>query len=32
LFKKQGFDFLQNVTDVTSWGLLFVKNDSHGKR
>ncbi len=32
LFKKYGFDYLQDVTDVTSWGLLFVKNDSHGKR
>ena len=32
LFKKYGFDYLQDVTDVTSWGLLFVKNDNHGKR
>jgi SAM-dependent methyltransferase len=32
LFKKYGFDYLQDATDVTSWGLLFVKNDSHGKR
>jgi SAM-dependent methyltransferase len=32
LFKKYGFDYLQDATDVTSWGLLFKKNDSHGKR
>lgn len=32
LFKKYGFNYLQDATDVTSWGLLFKKNDSHGKR
>ena len=32
LFEKYGFDYLQDATDVTSWGMLFVKNDSHGKR
>jgi hypothetical protein len=32
LFEKYGFDYLQDATDVTSWGLLFKKNDSHGKR
>lgn len=31
-FKKHGFDYLQDATDVCSWGLLFVKNDNHGKR
>lgn len=32
LFKKHGFDYLQDATDVCSWGLLFVKNDNYGKR
>jgi hypothetical protein len=32
LFEKYGFDYLQDATDVTSWGLLYKKNDSHGKR
>lgn len=32
LFKKHGFDYLQDANEVTSWGLLFVKNDNHGKR
>jgi len=32
LFKKHGFDYLQDATDVCSWGLLFVKNDNHGKK
>ena len=32
LFEKYGFDYLQDATDVTSWGLLFKKNDSHGER
>jgi hypothetical protein len=32
LFKKHGFDFMQDATDVCSWGLLFVKNENHGKR
>jgi len=32
LFEKYGFDYLQDATDVTSWGLLFKKDDSHGKR
>jgi len=31
LFKKHGFDFMQDATDVCSWGLLFVKNENHGK-
>ena len=30
LFKKHGFDYLQDATDVCSWGLLFVKNENHG--
>ena len=32
LFKSHGFDYLQDANEVTSWGLLFVKNDNHGKR
>lgn len=32
LFKSHGFDCLQDANEVTSWGLLFVKNDNHGKR
>ena len=32
LFKKHGFDYMQDATDVCSWGLLFVKNENHGKR
>ena len=31
LFKKHGFDFMQDATDVCSWGMLFVKNENHGK-
>jgi len=31
LFKKHGFDYLQDATDVCSWGLLFKKNENHGK-
>ena len=31
LFKKHGFDFMQDATDVCSWGLLFTKNENHGK-
>lgn len=30
-FKKHGFDYLQDATDVCSWGLLFKKNENHGK-
>ena len=32
LFKKHGFDYMQDATDVCSWGLLFTKNENHGKR
>ena len=32
LFKKHGFDYMQDANEVTSWGLLFVKNENHGKR
>ena len=31
LFKKHGFDYLQDATDVCSWGLLFKKNENHAK-
>ena len=31
LFKKYGFDYLRDANEVTSWGLLFVKNENHGK-
>ena len=31
LFKSHGFDYLQDATDVCSWGLLFKKNENHGK-
>jgi len=31
LFKKHGFDYMRDATDVCSWGLLFVKNENHGK-
>lgn len=31
LFKKHSFDYLQDATDVCSWGLLFVKNENHVK-
>ena len=31
LFKEHGFDFMQDATDVCSWGLLFTKNENHGK-
>ena len=30
LFKQHGFDFMQDATDVCSWGLLFTKNENHG--
>ena len=30
-FKKYGFDYMQDATDVCSWGLLFKKNENHGK-
>ena len=32
LFKKHGFDYMRDANEVTSWGLLFVKNENHGKR
>jgi hypothetical protein len=32
LFERFGFHFICDEKSVTSWGLLFVKNDSHGKR
>ena len=31
LFKRHGFDYMQDANEVTSWGLLFVKNENHGK-
>ena len=31
LFKQHGFDFMQDAIDVCSWGLLFTKNENHGK-
>ena len=31
LFKSHGFDYLQDATDVCSWGLLFKKNENHAK-
>ena len=31
LFKRHGFDYMRDATDVCSWGLLFVKNENHGK-
>jgi hypothetical protein len=31
LFKRHGFDYMQDATDVCSWGLLFTKNENHGK-
>ena len=32
LFKRHGFDYMQDATDVCSWGMLFKKNENHGKR
>ncbi len=32
LFKKHGFDYMRDANEVTSWGLLFTKNENHGKR
>ena len=32
VFKRHGFDYMQDATDVCSWGLLFTKNENHGKR
>ena len=32
LFKRHGFDYMRDANEVTSWGLLFVKNENHGKR
>ena len=32
LFKKHGFDYMRDANEVTSWGLLFVKNENHVKR
>ncbi len=31
LFKKHGFDYMRDANEVTSWGLLFTKNENHGK-
>ena len=31
VFKRHGFDYMQDATDVCSWGLLFTKNENHGK-
>jgi len=31
LFKKHGFDYMRDANEVTSWGLLFTKNETHGK-
>jgi SAM-dependent methyltransferase len=30
LFKRHGFDYMRDANEVTSWGLLFVKNENHG--
>ena len=32
LFKRHGFDYMRDANEVTSWGLLFIKNENHGKR
>ena len=32
VFKRHGFDYMQDATDVCSWGLLFTKNENHGKK
>ena len=32
VFKRHGFDYMRDANEVTSWGLLFVKNENHGKR
>ena len=32
LFKKHGFDYMRDANEVTPWGLLFTKNENHGKR
>ena len=32
LFKKHGFDYMRDANEVTSWGLLFVKNENHGNK
>jgi len=31
LFKRHGFDYMRDANEVTSWGLLFTKNENHGK-
>ena len=31
VFKRHGFDYMRDANEVTSWGLLFVKNMNHGK-
>ena len=30
LFKRHGFDYMRDATDVCSWGMLFKKNESQG--
>ena len=32
VFKRHGFNYMRDANEVTSWGLLFVKNMNHGKR
>jgi len=32
LFERFGFHFICDEKSITSWGMLFVKNDNHGKR
>ena len=32
LFKRHGFDYMRDANEVTSWGLLFVKNENHGNK
>ena len=32
VFKRHGFDYMRDANEVTSWGLLFTKNENHGKR
>lgn len=31
VFKRHGFDYAFDVTEVTPWGMLFIKNENHGK-
>jgi len=32
VFKRHGFDYMRDANEVTSWGLLFVKNENHGNK